>query len=153
MPIQTSFLLIQGRSLGQRPAPLINKGAVNQVPRRPNKPCAYPNCPQLIEPGQRYCPTHKAQSQRVADTHRATAHQRGYTSTWRRARKRYLAACPLCVECKGQGRITAATVVDHIIPHQGDMELFWDEGNWQSMCSVCHSRKTAKFDGGYGRQS
>ena len=32
----------------------------------------------------------------------------------------------------------AATVVDHIIPHKGDSDLFWDESNWQSLCKRCH---------------
>jgi 5-methylcytosine-specific restriction protein A len=48
--------------------------------------------------------------------------------------------------------VKAATVVDHIIPHQGDMTLFWDaDSNWQSLCKTCHDRKTATEDGGFGR--
>ena len=35
-----------------------------------------------------------------------------------------------------------ATDVDHIIPHRGDKKLFWDSGNWQSLCHECHSRKS-----------
>jgi 5-methylcytosine-specific restriction protein A len=37
-----------------------------------------------------------------------------------------------------------ATEVDHIIPHKGDMKLFWDSDNWQGLCKSCHSKKTAK---------
>jgi 5-methylcytosine-specific restriction protein A len=40
--------------------------------------------------------------------------------------------------------------VDHIIPHGGDMRLFWNRGNWAALCQSCHSRKTAKQDGGFG---
>ncbi|MGM9590559.1 MAG: HNH endonuclease signature motif containing protein, partial [Faecousia sp.] len=40
------------------------------------------------------------------------------------------------------GRLTPATVVDHIIPHRGDRKLFWDESNWQPLCKDCHNRKT-----------
>jgi len=40
--------------------------------------------------------------------------------------------------------------VDHVRPHKGDPALFWDHGNWQPMCWPCHSRKTAKSDGGFG---
>ena len=40
--------------------------------------------------------------------------------------------------CELLGRITAATVVDHKIPHKGDPQLFWDETNWQSLCAPCH---------------
>jgi 5-methylcytosine-specific restriction protein A len=54
------------------------------------------------------------------------------------ARERYLAEHPLCVYCMGMGKVTPATVVDHIIPHRGDMDLFWDEGNWQALCSPHH---------------
>ena len=45
-----------------------------------------------------------------------------------------------------QGRLVKATVVDHIIPHRGDAKLFWDEGNWQSLCKNCHDHKTMTED-------
>lgn len=45
-----------------------------------------------------------------------------------------------------------ATVVDHVIPHRGDMELFWDSDNWQSMHKQCHDKKTASEDGGFGNR-
>ena len=35
-----------------------------------------------------------------------------------------------------------ATDVDHIVPHRGDMSLFWDVNNWQALCHECHARKT-----------
>jgi len=57
---------------------------------------------------------------------------------------------PLCEECKRNGRLTPAVVVDHIIPHKGNRELFWNEKNWQALCKSCHDRKTAKEDGGFG---
>lgn len=64
--------------------------------------------------------------------------QRGYGYKWQRARKQWLAQHPLCVMCKAQGYITAATVVDHIKPHKGDLRLFWDTSNWQSLCKRHH---------------
>lgn len=39
-----------------------------------------------------------------------------------------------------------ATVVDHIIPHRGDPELFWAVWNWQPLTKRAHDRKTAKED-------
>jgi 5-methylcytosine-specific restriction endonuclease McrA len=27
-----------------------------------------------------------------------------------------------------------ATIVDHIKPHRGDQNLFWDQTNWQALC-------------------
>lgn len=44
----------------------------------------------------------------------------------------------------------AATVVDHIIPHRGNEELFWDEDNWQGLCKRCHDRKTWREKRGLG---
>ncbi|MGH3850135.1 MAG: HNH endonuclease signature motif containing protein [Pseudonocardiaceae bacterium] len=47
--------------------------------------------------------------------------------------------------CKQGGRIVAAELVDHIIPHRGDQKLFWDQmKNWQALCELCHRRKTAR---------
>ncbi len=40
--------------------------------------------------------------------------------------------------CAKAGRVTAATVVDHIKPHRGDQKLFWDTANWQALCKPCH---------------
>jgi 5-methylcytosine-specific restriction protein A len=45
-----------------------------------------------------------------------------------------------------QGRLVKATVVDHIVPHRGDVKLFWDENNWQSLCKSCHDHKTMTED-------
>lgn len=70
---------------------------------------------------------------------RGTRHDQGYTNAWCRARDRYLDRHPLCVYCALANRVTAANVVDHIIPHRGDMVLFWDEDNWQSLCPPCHN--------------
>lgn len=70
---------------------------------------------------------------------RRTAHQRGYGYEWQRARLEHLQACPLCVMCKARGVVTAATVVDHVVPHRGNQSLFWDRSNWQSLCEHCHN--------------
>ncbi|WP_343073149.1 HNH endonuclease signature motif containing protein [Salicibibacter cibarius] len=57
----------------------------------------------------------------------------------------FLRRNPLCVHCEEDGLLTPATEVDHIVPHKGDKELFWDsENNWQSLCKSCHSIKTNK---------
>ena len=44
--------------------------------------------------------------------------------------------------CLAAGRQTPANEVDHIIPHCGNIELFWDKENYQSLCKRCHSSKT-----------
>lgn len=79
---------------------------------------------------------------------RGSARERGYTSRWDKARKTYLMQHPLCVMCKREGRVTPATVVDHIIPHKGDQALFWDTDNWQSLCAPHHNRDKQREERG-----
>ena len=122
------------------------------MPSKPPKPCNQHGCGALTH--ERYCHDHKRQVQQKQDQQRGTAHQRGYTSKWRKVSKAYLAKHPLCEcdECQaGKLRLRQATVVDHIIPHKGDMTLFWDRSNWMAMAKQCHDKKTAREDGGFGR--
>lgn len=64
--------------------------------------------------------------------------ERGYGYKWQQARERYLLDHPLCVYCERSGRTVAASVVDHITPHRGDKQLFWQQSNWQALCRPCH---------------
>ena len=77
------------------------------------------------------------------DANRPTAAQRGYNGAWRKARAEWLQFNPFCTHpaCNA-----LATVVDHIIPHKGDMVLFWDKNNWQSLCTPCHSRHKQRVE-------
>lgn len=68
-----------------------------------------------------------------------SSNARGYTYRWQKYRLTFLAQNPLCVFCLQQGKTEAATVVDHIKPHKGDMELFWDPKNHQALCTPCHA--------------
>lgn len=68
-----------------------------------------------------------------------TSTQRGYGYKWQKAREVHLRDNPLCVYCQRDGRVTAASVVDHSVPHRGDMEVFWDQSLWVSLCVHCHS--------------
>lgn len=121
------------------------------MPPRPKKPCNYPGCPNLVTAGEKYCEYHRKQIDSDYNRQRGTAHQRGYTAEWRKASKQFLKENPICAECERNGKITRATLVDHRIPHKGDMTLFWDRCNWQPLCASCHGRKTAKEDGRWGR--
>jgi 5-methylcytosine-specific restriction enzyme A len=56
-------------------------------------------------------------------------------------RARQLSKHPLCDMCRQQGRITPATVADHIVPHHGDPRLFYDPNNLQSLCASCHNAR------------
>lgn len=119
--------------------------------------CAYPGCHRPVSIGDRYCVAHLgkgAEQDKAREERRrrasGTASERGYTYKWSKVAKAFLAKHPLCAECERDGRVTAATSVDHIIPHKGNMELFWDKSNWQALCHSCHSRKTAREYGGFG---
>lgn len=70
---------------------------------------------------------------------KTSAAQRGYGPKWRRARLEFLKANPVCIYCLRERRIRDAEVVDHKIPHRGDMVLFWDRTNWQALCGTCHN--------------
>lgn len=111
------------------------------MPTRSLKPCGKPFCKALTR--DYYCDEHKKK-----DTDRASAHRRGYDGEWRKYRVGFIARNPLCIECLKEGIYTVATVVDHIIPHKGDRELFWDSKNHQALCTSHHNRKTAREDMG-----
>lgn len=68
-----------------------------------------------------------------------SAQNKLYGRRWRVKRAAHLEKNPLCVLCKAVGKITAATVVDHIIPHNLDPVAFWN-GEVQSLCFDCHDR-------------
>ncbi|MFZ3132667.1 MAG: HNH endonuclease signature motif containing protein [Desulfosporosinus sp.] len=116
---------------------------------RPLRPCGYPGCGELVVSGR--CEKHTKQEQRC-DKRRGSSTERGYNARWQRYRTQFLMAHPLCEckECKDGGLITVATVVDHIIPHKGNYNLFWDPSNHQAMSKQHHDRKTATEDGGFG---
>jgi 5-methylcytosine-specific restriction endonuclease McrA len=77
---------------------------------------------------------------------RGSANERGYTYRWQKSAKLFLDEHPLCIFCEQQGHITAATVVDHIKPHRGDNELFWDKNNWQALCKPCHDSTKQRIE-------
>jgi 5-methylcytosine-specific restriction protein A len=91
---------------------------------------------------------------RAVDRRRLNAQDRGYDARWQRIRRSFLQRHPLCgmrlngqrpigSQCFDEGRTTAASYVDHQVPHRGDEVLFCDEANFCAMCSQCHHRKTA----------
>ena len=77
---------------------------------------------------------------------RKSAHGRGYNARWQRESKLFLQRVEnrLCAECAKAGAVVVAEVVDHRIPHRGDMVFFWDVSNWQGLCKRCHNRKSAQ---------
>ncbi|NPV52640.1 MAG: HNH endonuclease [Firmicutes bacterium] len=119
------------------------------MPTRLKKPCAYPLCPELAAPGERYCSKHRTarrQEDREYKRRRADKEEQAfYTSErWRRLRKWKLMQNPLCEECGA-----LAQIVDHIKPiKEGGDPMLID--NLQSLCIACHNRKHM---GGRGKSS
>lgn len=104
--------------------------------------------------------TNRSADRRAYDGRRGTAHERGYTSAWQRARDGFLRSHPLCAEHARRGEDVAAELVDHITAPRlkqakdsGDPEriaaaqsLFWDRENWQSLCKLCHDTIKQRFE-------
>lgn len=93
-------------------------------------------CGQVLPNGM-LCQRRKRQQdvrKAKADARRPNASERGYNDRWAKARATYLLSHPDCVKCGAP-----ANVVDHIRPHKGDQTLFWDKGNWQSLCTNHHA--------------
>lgn len=111
------------------------------MPSRPPRPCVQSGCAALTYDGR--CALHRRDTSDY-DRHRGSAHDRGYGADWRRLRARVLAEEPLCRHCLRDGRVTAATDVDHITAKaRGGTD---DRANLQPLCHQCHSRKTATED-------
>ena len=108
----------------------------------PKHICRYPGCHQTTQ--DRYCSLHPKGP--AKQDNRPTSAKRGYDHVWRKERAFFLSQPEnmFCVDCLQRGIHTFAELVDHIIPHDGDMNLFWDIENWQSLCIVHHNQKTAK---------
>ena len=101
-----------------------------------------------------------------------SAAKRGYDRRWREYRARYLNEhryCRYCLQQHGllgtesneviEDRFDAVTlvrmranVVDHIVPHRGDIKgadsLFWRESNHQALCKHCHDSVKQKEERG-----
>ena len=117
------------------------------MPLRASRPCKKAGCPGLTNDGP-YCSDHKG-LEGAANRERLAARDFKYDRRWRKRRDAHLRIEPLCRHCGASGIIKAATDVDHITPlSQGGAD---DDSNYQSLCHECHSCKTAREDGGFGR--
>lgn len=101
-------------------------------------------------------------------TDKQSSTQRGYGYRWQVTRAAYLEHHPFCVFCMRDARIESAdiagiilecaargvavpyaSVVDHTVPHRGDMALFWDKTKWQSLCAHHHSAEKQRQEAGF----
>jgi 5-methylcytosine-specific restriction protein A len=56
-----------------------------------------------------------------------------------------LRAHPLCAFCLASGELVPARVADHIVKHNGDARLFY-ENELQSLCWNCHERRKKSIE-------
>lgn len=104
------------------------------MPTAPLRPCPVPRCPNLA--GR--CATHPARG--PWQTTHGPKPKRMTGRRLQRARASLFAREPLCVLCKAQGRVTVATIRDHIIPlAEGGQDV---SSNTQGLCGDCHEAKT-----------
>lgn len=108
------------------------------------KLCTYPGCNCLVSTGTR-CPKHTTAKKGGFSGKRTKSsewHALYYSARWRQLRKDFLKKFPFCFVCGEK-----ATIADHITPHRGNPDLFYNEDNLQPMCQSCHSKKTLRENG------
>lgn len=113
-----------------------------------------PTLPPLFRPAH-LGPRRRAEARRQQEQaqRRGTAAERLYDARWQRTSTawRKQPENALCVCCRANGVVKLAELVDHIVPHKGDLELFWDQANWQSLCDRCHQTIKRPLEHAYSR--
>ena len=111
----------------------------------PAYPCPYPGCPE-----RQPCPVHARTLAREKQQRsvRRPGHRWYHWQRWRHPvwglRAQVLADDPWCVECRKAGVLEVAVDIDHVLPHEGDPERFWDRGNLAGLCRGHHTAKTRR---------
>lgn len=101
--------------------------------------CPVPGCPNRVESGR--CEVHRPKEHNRFNRDV----RRWYRSArWFRLRTFKRTENPLCVSCAGEGIYEPWTDLDHIMPHDGNPDRFWDPANLQGLCHRHHSEKTRR---------
>lgn len=115
------------------------------MPRSAPTPCRAHGCKALVADGGGFCAVHRGLAHKVYNKKRREnpdTHDKFYSSArWKEVRAGQLREFPLCTMCKANGKVTAATVVDHVKPIRQGGERY-EHSNLQSLCWSCHSSKT-----------
>lgn len=82
---------------------------------------------------------------------RSGARARGYTRQWERSAALFKVQHPLCLGCEAVGLVSATEVVDHVVPHKGDLDVFWDRNRWQPACKWHHDVVKQQLEHRYER--
>jgi len=110
------------------------------MPTMPRPQCDEYQCKAHSVKGSRYCETH---TQSKAPTIERQAFNAQYkTAAWAAIRARQLSGFPLCAACLIDGRITAASHVDHVFAWQTIGAQAFTRNLFQSLCPECHGVKS-----------
>ena len=116
---------------------------------KPLRPCRHPGCSALVRDG--YCDAHRPKRTNDRSQEAQSWRWMYRTGKWLdELRPEQLLREPFCRECARQyppsdpRHRTPATVVDHIIPHRGEWDVFIDPDDLQSLCKRHHDIKTAQ---------
>lgn len=111
------------------------------MPRKPKRPCSYPNCPNLTY--GRFCEEHtKLENKRYEKYDRDPMVKKRYGRAWKRIRDRYAATHPLCERCQQEGKLVPMAEVHHKLPlSEGGTH---NTDNLIALCKSCHSKIHAK---------
>ena len=108
------------------------------MPQKAKRPCRYRGCPKLVDSASGYCREHEKEVSRNYDKAREVEHNKRYGYRWRKIRKRFFQANPLCVLCKAEGRYNFAEEIHHIKPlSEGGTN---EDENLMSLCRRCHAK-------------
>jgi 5-methylcytosine-specific restriction endonuclease McrA len=110
------------------------------MPTVPRAQCEHFQCKAPSVKGSRYCDTHTQSKAPTVDRQAFTAKYK--TAAWESIRARQLSSEPLCAACKLDGRITAASHVDHVFPWQSIGAHAFTRNLFQSLCPECHGVKS-----------
>ena len=106
-------------------------GRLKQLPSRLTA------APQRLAPA---APRSEAERSRLRDA--SQAWRAWYkTSRWQKLRWSILVRDLFtCARCNGIEADTSQLVADHIEPHKGNVEKFWNPANLQCLCKTCHDK-------------
>lgn len=114
------------------------------MPRKAKRPCAAPGCPKLTD--GKYCDEHApmAEQERLSRQRQYNRYERDpevvkkYNGYYKKLRKLYIEAHPLCEECLKRGQLTPAVEVHHIKPVKWGGKHSFD--NFMALCQSCHTK-------------
>ena len=127
------------------------------MPTLPRAPCMHPGCPRRRNATTKYCDDHApdyAKLKKIQNRQRVKYYGSRYNSRrWRSLRNVVLRRDQLCqcdlTNCNHEPYRCGkqATEVDHRIAIESGGTN--DLDNLRGLCKQCHSRKTARHDGGF----